>query len=61
MKTRTIDPRTCPDWQLDLLIELYRLEMAADKARLAGDLPGVLTAYVARVDILLKLRRCLTD
>ena len=61
MTTRTIDARTCPDWQLDLLIELHRLDMAAGRARLAGDFSGALTATVAHMDILCKLRRCLTD
>ena len=61
MKPHTIDPRTCPDWQVDLMYELYRLEMAANKAQLAGDLTGAMNATAARMDILCKLRRCLAD
>ena len=59
MKTRVIDPRTCPAWQLELMQELYRLDLAAGRALLAGDLPGALTATVAHMDVLCKLRRCL--
>ena len=61
MTTRTIDARTCPDWQVDLMYELYRLEMAAGRAMTAGDLTGAMNATVARMDVLCKLRRCLTD